>query len=58
MRRAVEFRAGPEGAGMHKKMRQELLDDRKRLACHAQIYLGAGMVGDQAQIFEGREIQP
>ena len=41
----VEFRAGQAGAAHHKRMRQELLDDWKRFACNAQIYLDTRMVG-------------
>jgi hypothetical protein len=41
----VEFRAGQAGAAHHKRMRQELLDDWKRFACHAPVYMDTGLVG-------------
>ena len=46
----VELRAGQAGEAPHKGMPKELLDDRKRIPRHAQIYLGTGLVGYKAQV--------
>nr|WP_330376656.1 hypothetical protein [Enterocloster citroniae] len=46
----MELRAGQAGEAPHKGMPKELLDDRKRIPRHAQIYLGTGLVGYKAQV--------
>ncbi len=57
MGRALEFKAGAGSAKMCEKLRQKLLDDRLCITGDAQIYMGARLVGNQTQVFKGREIQ-
>lgn len=40
------------------QVRPELLDDRQRIPRHAQVYLGARLVGGEAQVLKGRQVQP
>ena len=54
----VEQRAGQNCARPDQAVRPQLLDDRQRVSGHAQVHLGARLVGGEAQVPQGRQIQP
>ena len=54
----VEQRTGQNRARPDQAVRPQLLDDRQRVPGHAQVHLGARLVGGEAQVPQGRQIQP
>ena len=49
----MEQRPSQGRASRHQAVRPQLLDDRLRLSRHAQVHLGARLVGGQAQVPKG-----